>query len=48
MTTIQCQICKKSIKDVSWDRAWEWLDFHKCFKKVKKPKKSKNTETGKT
>jgi len=32
MTTLQCQKCKKSIKDVTTGRAYAWYDSHKCEK----------------
>lgn len=34
MATMQCQICRKSIKGVTLDKGFEWLESHKC-----KPKK---------
>lgn len=32
---IQCQICKKSIKGVSWVVAWVWFNNHICTSTIK-------------
>jgi len=47
MPTMKCSFCHQSIKDVSLNQAFNWLETHKCPKNPENKKKAnKKTKDG--